>query len=89
MSIIQEKLSPQEHENTGHDLRVIRNYLMGMSLRLADSYGKRSQARLRADRACYAIDKLRSELDGLMFQDLSNSAPASAYYGNSLENQKD
>lgn len=72
MASRKEKLTLQQHRKLGAELRRMRDYLTTESGRLGNTYGSSSKAHRYASRAADAIDKLRSEMENVMFRDASS-----------------
>ena len=73
-------LTLDDHRAIGVDLHRMRNDLLHLSVRLANSYGKTRRSTTLARRAQAAIDKLRCELDSQLCRDHPDHFDAHTYY---------
>jgi hypothetical protein len=65
-------LTAEEHKQLGLKLASVRQFLMGLSCKLPNTYGETSKVGILAIRPLNHLDKLISELDNQVFRDCPN-----------------
>jgi hypothetical protein len=83
-----EKLSWEQHQALGLELKQIRNRLLEISMQLPSVYGVTSKVAHYSDQAYQAVDTLRDELDSLIGRDCPEKSPNElnrAYYPDQVQ----
>ena len=76
------KLTIEEHRKIGAELKQIRQYLITLSCKIPNTYGKTSRVGKQAVRAYSGIDPLRSAMENQMYMDCPGHGDTGIYYGN-------
>ena len=75
------RFSLEKHQEVGKELKVIRDYLVTLTVEINNAYPLREKVSRRALKACNAIDELRSSLDGCFCGEYPREDYRGIYYG--------
>ena len=75
------KLTIEEHREIGAELKSIRKYLIALSCKIPNTYGKTSRAGKQSVRAYEGINQLRNVMENQMFVDCQGDCDTGIYYG--------
>jgi hypothetical protein len=75
------KLTIEEHRVIGAELKLIRQYLITLSCKIPNTYGKTSRVGKQAVRVYEGIDHLRNVMENQMFVDCPGDGDTGIYYG--------
>lgn len=75
------KLTIEEHREIGAELKRIREYLITLSCKIPNTYGKTSRVGKKARWVYEGIDHLRNVMENQMFVDCPKDSDTKIYYG--------
>lgn len=77
------KLTMQEHEQLGEELKYLNEYFINLSNRIAKAYGVSKKSSKTAFKVYDLISRLKSEMEEHCYKDYPKKAHTDIYYGKS------